>query len=213
MNTLSFTVTGAEAQAHAAVPILNFRLRLREISGQAVQGLLLRCLVQIEPRRRKHTAEEQERLGDLFGEPARWSETLRPLLWTQASLAIPGFQDSLETDLPVACTYDFEVASAKYLQALAGGEVPLLFLFSGTVFVKGENGFRVEPIPWDKQAVFRMPVEVWRRLMDAYFPESGWIRLHRETLERLQRFRAQRGLVSWEETIEALMGAREAAAR
>ena len=42
--------------------------------------------------------------------------------------------------LPVPLTYDFEVATAKYFHGLEDGEIPLLLLFSGTIFVKGETG-------------------------------------------------------------------------
>ena len=46
------------------------------------------------------------------------------------SLMVPSFTGSCELDLPVPCTYDFEVAASKYLHALGDGEVPLLLLFS-----------------------------------------------------------------------------------
>jgi hypothetical protein len=143
----------------------------------------------------------------LFGEPSRWRETLKPLLWTNTSLVVPAFEGSAEIDLPVTCTYDFEVVAAKYLSALEDGEVPLLFLFSGTVFVKTGHGFQVEQIPWDREAAYRMPVRVWRELMDAYFPGSAWIRVRRETLTALQRFRAGNAASSWDDAIEALMNA------
>ncbi len=48
---------------------------------------------------------------------------------------VPGFTSVTETELPVPCTYDLEVASARYLQALDDGTIPLLLLFSGTVFI------------------------------------------------------------------------------
>ena len=40
--------------------------------------------------------------------------------------------------------------------------------------------------------------------MDRYFPDSGWVRVSRETLDRLQRFRAQQALTGWDDTIERL---------
>ena len=36
-----------------------------------------------------------------------------------------------EVDVPVSCSYDLEVASARYLQGLDDGTIPLLMLFSG----------------------------------------------------------------------------------
>ena len=127
-----------------------------------------------------------------------------------ALIAVPAFTGSTEVDLPLPCTYDFEVVWAKYLQALDSGEAPLLFLFSGTVFAKSENGYRVEQVPWNKEASFRMPVALWRDLMDAYFPGCGWIRLERASLDALQRFRARHSLASWEQTFAALLAAAEA---
>jgi hypothetical protein len=208
---LQFTILNAHPERQAAAPTLAFGLRIG--SSEPVHAILLRYQIQIEPQRRPHAAPEKERLTDLFGEAARWKDTLQPLIWTRASLAVPGFEERLDLDLPVSCTYDFEVSAAKYLDALEGGEVPLLFLFSGTVFAKCASGFRVEPVPWDKEARFRMPVALWRDLMDAYFPGCAWIRIRRESLDALQRFRAGRGLASWDEAIAALVGRAESVAR
>lgn len=209
MIDLAFTVSGARPERHAAAPTMLFRLQIREASGLPIHGILLRCLLQIEPRRRRHTPGEQERAADLFGEPERWTQTLHPLVWTQISLTVPPFSGSVEIDLPVACTYDFEVASAGYLRALEGGEAPLRFLFSGTVFAKSETGFLVTQIPWEKQAAFRMPVQAWQDLMDAYFPGCAWIRLKHENLEALRRFRDRNARMSLDDALEALLGAAE----
>jgi hypothetical protein len=213
MIALTFSVIDAQPESHAVVPTLNFRLRIHEASGQPVHAILLHCRLQIEPRRRGHATAERERMLDLFGEPSRWADTLRPLVWTQAALIVPEFENSVEIDLPVVCTYDLEVIAAKYLHALDGGDAPLLFLFSGTVFVKAGNGFCVEQIPWDRQAAFRLPVRIWRDMMDRYFPGGGWIRLNRESLDALQRFRMHSSLTSWDAAIEALVTAVEATAR
>jgi Family of unknown function (DUF6084) len=205
MIDLAFGVSGARAHAHAAVPTLMFRLQIREAQKRAIHAILLRCQLQIEPRRRRHVAVEQERLIDVFGTAERWGEMLRPLVWAQTTLNVTAFEGSTEVDLPVACTYDFDVTSAKYLAALDEGDVPLRFLFSGTVFVKAPNGFMVQQVPWDKEAVYRMPLSVWHELMESYFPGAAWIRVRRETLDLLQRFRAKNGLTSWDEAIEAML--------
>lgn len=144
MSKLSFTVLGARAEPYAAGPTLVFRLQITETSGERIHAIALRCQIQIEPRRRRYSPTEEERLLELFGEPQRWGDTLRTVLWTHASLMVPGFRESAEVDLPVTCTYDFEVAGAKYFHALDDGEIPLLLLFSGTVFAKGQTGFSVE---------------------------------------------------------------------
>ena len=41
--------------------------------------------------------------------------------------------------------------------------------------------------------------------MDTAFPDIYWVRLQRETFDRLYAYRARRALPSWEETIEALL--------
>jgi hypothetical protein len=213
MIDLTFAVIDAQPERDAVVPTLKFRLQIREAAKRPVHGILLRCQLQIEPRRRRHAPAEQERLADLFGSPARWAETLRPLIWTQTSMTVPAFEGSVEIDLPVACTYDFEVTTAKYLHALEGGEAPLLLLFSGTVFAKADGGFLVSQIPWEKRAAFRMPVQTWRDLMDAYFPGCAWIRLSHEKLDALQRFRTRNALLNWDDAIDALLSASEAPVR
>ncbi len=202
MTDLGFGITGIRPLANAAAPTLVFGLRMR--SDAAVHAIVLRCQLQMEPRRRRHASEEQERLSDVFGTADRWPDTLRPIVWSQTTINVPAFEGTIELDLPITCTYDFEVTSAKYLAALEGGEIPLRFLFSGTIFLKAPNGFLVQQIPWNKEAAYRMPVAAWRELMDLYFPGAAWIRLRRETLGRLQRLRAVRGSASWDEVFETM---------
>ena len=43
--------------------------------------------------------------------------------------------------------------------------------------------------------------------MDLYFPGSGWIRLERDTIDVLGRFKAARGLTSWDQAITAALPA------
>jgi hypothetical protein len=205
LTSLAFSITGVRVERHAAVPTLVFRMRIDEPGDAPVHAILLRCQLQIEPRRRAYEDGERDRLLELFGEPGRWRETLHSLAWAHINVNVPAFTGSVEVDVPVVCTYDFEVTAAKYLQALDAGEVPLLFLFSGTVFLEAGNGYQIQQVPWDKEAGFRMPAAVWRELMDAYFPGCGWIRLRRESLDALQRFKAERALITWDDAIEALI--------
>ncbi|HEX4959555.1 MAG TPA: DUF6084 family protein [Thermoanaerobaculia bacterium] len=205
MAGLSFQVEGARAEPYATVPTLVFALRIEEASGQRIHAIALRCQVQIQPNRRPHSAAEQARLLEMFGEPARWGETVKPLHWTHLTVMVPSFQGAVTVDLPMTCTYDFEVTAAKYFAALDDGEIPLLFLFSGTVFTPGASGFMVERVPWEKEAAFRLPVRMWRQVMDFYFPNSAWIRLQRESLDALQRFKAERALPTWDDAVAALL--------
>ena len=205
MTTLAFEVVGSRAEPHAAVPTIMLRLAVEEADGFSVHALALRCQIRIEPQRRRYTPEEESRLYELFGETPQWGDSLRPFLWTHVSTTIGRFDGGTEFDLPVECTYDFDVAGAKYLHALAEGEIPLLLLFSGTVFTRGESGFSAEPLSWSLEASHKMPVSVWRAMMDQYFPNSGWIRVQRDTLDTLQRFRAHRGLPTWDQAFEQLL--------
>ncbi len=201
MSDVDFVVLGVEPDPYAAAPTLNFKLGLTETSGARVHTIALRCQFRIEPQKRLYSPAEEERLLAMFGESPRWGDTLKPFLWTHASTMVAGFTASTEVELPVPCTYDFEVAAAKYLHALDDGDVPLVLLFNGTVF----SGAGVEPVPWHKECHFKMPAAVWRRLMDLYFPNSGWIRLSREALDNLERFKTDRALPTWEQAIEALL--------
>jgi len=205
MTALSFEVLDVQAQEHAASPHLLFRLRVEETSGEVVHAIALRAQLRIEPQRRPYDAEEQAGLTDLFGTSDRYGATLKPFLWTHATAMVQGFEGDREFDLPVPCTYDFDVSGTKYLHALRGGEVPLVLLFSGTVFTRGASGFAVEQLSWSLEAPCRLPVSTWRRLMDLYFPGGGWIRLDRETIDALGRFRSAGGMTSWEQAVAALL--------
>jgi len=209
MIELGFRITGARAEPFAATPTLMFGLAVTERGGETIESIALRCQIRIEPQRRRYTAAEESHLVELLGETPRWGDTLKPFLWTYTSTMVPGFRGEAAVDLPVPCTYDLEVAAAKYFHALEVDTIPTLFLFSGTVFVRGAGGLRVQPVPWDKDATFRLPVSVWRGLMDNYFPSSGWLRLHRDSLDALTRFKAQRALATWDDVVKALLEERK----
>ena len=207
MPDLSFQVEGAEAVAYSATPLLAFKLRINNADpDQVVQSIALRCQLQIEATHRKYGAQEQERLLDLFGEPERWSRTLRAMLWTHASTNVPPFQGSILVDLPVACTFDFNVAAAKYFAGLDDGEVPLNLMFSGTIFYdQTDSGLQIEQIPWDREAKYRLPVRVWKEMIDIYYPNSAWLCLRRDVFEKLSQYKMNRGIPTWEETIESII--------
>ncbi len=205
MTTMAFNVVEARPEPHAAVPTILMRVGVSEADGATVHALALRVQIRIEPQRRRYQPEEEDRLYELFGETPRWGDSLRPFLWTHVATTIPGFRGSTEFDLPIPCSYDFEVAAAKYLHALSGGEIPLILLFSGTVFTRGERGFTAEPVSWNLEASYRLPVAVWRGVMDLYFPNSAWLRVSRATFDRLQRFKASRAVPTWDQAFELLL--------
>ena len=120
---------------------MRFACRWKHSSpGEAIHSIALHAQIQIETPRRRYSAAEQERLADLFGEPERWGQTLRPMLWTHADVTVPAFSDSVAVDLRVPCSFDFNLAATKYFYGLSDGEIPLIFLFSGSCFYAGANG-------------------------------------------------------------------------
>ncbi len=210
MPNLDFGVEGAEVLEFAAVPSLLFKLRIENLQEEPIRSVALNTQIRIAATQRHYETAEQERLLEVFGEPHRWGNTLRSLLWTHTALQVPPFSGSTVVDMPVPCTYDLEVVGAKYFHALEDGEVPLEFLFSGTVFYAGEGGrLQVARISWEKEAQFRLPVRVWKEMMERYFPNSAWIRLHRDAFDRLYDYKVRRGLPTWEAAVEALLSASE----
>jgi hypothetical protein len=207
MPDLDFEVTGAEVLPYAAGPTLLFKLAIRNsVPSEQIHSIMLRVQIRLEATRRHYDAEAQARLLELFGEPDRWGDTLKSLVWTLVTPTIGPFTSSTVTNLLVACTYDFEVIGSKYLHALEDGEAPLLFLFSGTVlYSQGASGLRIAQIPWEKEASFRMPVRLWQEMMDRYFPNSAWLRVRKDVFDRLCRYKARNTLLTWEETLERLL--------
>jgi hypothetical protein len=205
---LDFRIEGAEILPFAAVPSLLFKLGIENLDGEPVRSVALNAQVRISAARRHYAAGEQERLVELFGEPGRWKETLRSLLWTHTVLQVPRFSGSTVVGMPIPCTYDLDVVASKYFHALRDGEVPLEFLFSGTVFYAVEGGrLQTARISWEKEAEYRMPVRLWREMMDHYFPNSAWVRLRRDAFEDLYDYKTRMGLPTWEAAVESLLRA------
>jgi hypothetical protein len=207
MPDLKITFESAEVVAFAASPTLAFRLRVANADpAETVHTVALRCQIQIEVTRRRYTAADQERLRDLFGEPERWGQTLRNLLWTNTTAVIPQFTETTTVDLQVPCTFDFNVATTKYFDGLADGDIPVCLMFSGSVFyADAEGALSVAPISWDTETKFRLPLKVWQDMMDAYYPNSAWLCLRRDVFEDLHRFKVERGIPTWEQTFEIML--------
>jgi hypothetical protein len=205
MAELTFDCVGAHPDKYAVAPSMSFALRIAETTGQKVDSIALRCQIRIEPARRRYSDAEAERLNDLFGETQRWADTLKPLQFATVATMVPGFTGSTDIDLPVMLSYDLEIGSVRYFAGLDDGQVPLLLLFSGTVFSVAEGRLQVQQVPWSKEASYRLPVSVWREAIDAHFPNSAWIKMTRETLDELQRFKTSQALPTWDATITALL--------
>jgi hypothetical protein len=201
---LDFAITAAGPLEHAAGPSLRFELAVT--SATPIKSIALTAEIRIAATRRAYDEAAQRRLVELFGRPEDWGRNLHSLHWTTANVTVLPFSGRTTVDLLVPCSYDLEVAGAKYLNALGDGEVPLEFMFSGTVFYAGEDGrLQIARISWEKESAYRLPVAVWRETIDGHFPGAGWLRLDRRTFERLCDYKARNALLTWEDTIAALL--------
>ena len=201
-----FAVLGARAVRHAAAPMLSFDLEVLEPIGRPVYMIALSIQVMIEPARRRYDDATRERLLELFGPPERWAVTTRSLVWCKLDVLVPAFTGSTTVPVPIACSYDLELAAAKYLHSLPDGEAPLALHFNGTIYYPGDDGgLQMVLVPWNKSIDFRMPVSVWRSTIDHYYPNTGWVALRRQTLDALQRAKVGRGLATLDAAVEALL--------
>ena len=215
MPDLDFRVEGAEAAPFATSPLLMFKLRINQTKEDAgetlIQSIALRCQIRLEPAKRRYDAAEQAGLVDLFGEPHRWGQTLRSMLWAHTSLVVPPFSGTTRVDLPVPCTFDFNVATTKYFDSLNDGEIPLCLLFSGTVFYSAsDETLQVAPISWDKESCFDLPAKMWHEMMDEYYPSTAWLCLRRDVFDRLYEYKVRHGIPTWEQALESMLEAEEA---
>jgi hypothetical protein len=207
MPEITFDVLGARAERYSLVPTLTLRIRVGEATGVAVHAIALRCQIRVEPHRRRYSEQEAEALYDLFGETARWADTLKPLQFANVSTMVPGFTGSTEIDLPVPCSYDLEVASTKYFRALDDGDIPLLVLYSGTLFYLLDGRFAVEQIPWSRETSVAVPVTTWRAVVEEHFPNAAWIRLDLDTLRALGTYKSRTATPTWDATVLSLLQA------
>jgi Family of unknown function (DUF6084) len=210
MPELRFEIDHAEPLRYALAPMLALTLKLsNQPASEQIQSIMLQYQVWIEPAGRQYDPEAQALLLDLFGEPDRWSRTVRSLLWTRGTVLIPPFAGHGSAQLEVPCTYDMNVAVAKYFHALKEGTVPLRVMFSGTVFYRPEDGeegsMQVGQIPLETEASYRLSVRTWKAMMDHYYPSSRWLCLANDTFEQLYRYKIQQGLLTWEQTFEQLL--------
>ncbi|QBD82548.1 hypothetical protein EPA93_43890 [Ktedonosporobacter rubrisoli] len=210
MPELNFEVRGAEIAPFTATPTLIFKLHIANIalSQEPIYSILLRCQIQIAAPHRRYGPSAQARLLEVFGTPERWQTTLHPLLWTQVSLVVPQFSEQTLIDLPILCTYDLDVVSTKYFNALEEGNIPLTFLFSGTIFYENQEGnLQIQQIPWSQEASFSLLVTLWQEMIASYYPQSSWLRLRKDVLDQLQQYKAKHGFPSWEEALGHLLQA------
>jgi hypothetical protein len=205
VTEVTFAVLDVAPEQYAVTPVLTARVGIAADGDDPVHAIALRCQVRIEPVRRGYTDEEAVGLLDLFGPRERWATTQHNFVWLHTTAMVQGFTGTTQVEMPLECTYDFEVTASKYFHALRDGTIPLQFLFSGTVFTKGERNFSVQQVPWDREDHYDLPVSAWRDLMQLHYPNSGWLRLNRDTLDALSAFKSARGLLNYDEAITSLL--------
>jgi hypothetical protein len=205
MTEVTFAVLDVTPEPYSVSPQLTARIGVTASGDDPVHAIALRCQVRIEPLRRPYSDDEAAGLTDMFGPRSRWANTQRTFLWQHAAAMVQGFTGSTQVALPLECTYDFEVTGSKYLHALRDGTIPLQFLFSGTIFVKGARGFAVQQVPWDQEDQHDMPVSVWRELIRQHYPNSGWVRLGQHTVTALTEYKSERGMLDIDEAVISLL--------
>ena len=207
MPRLSFRIDESMAAPLSLAPAIVLKLSIgAQDQSQPIHSIALRCQIQIEAGRRRYNAEEQDRLLDLYGEPSRWSQTLRPMLWTHVSTIVPPFEGKTVTDLLLPCSFDFNIAATKYFSGLRNGDVPLCLLFSGTVFYEGVDGrLQVEQIPWDSETSYRLPIAVWQDMMKLHYGNQNWLSLRSDVFDQIYEYKRRNGIPTWEQAIESLL--------
>ena len=203
---LQFSIRAAEVLKFGASPHIVFKLSITNSAGSSIHSIILKSQIHLEAARRHYSASEQARLMDLFGEPARWGETLRSMLWTNLSTVVPSFDEATVVDVHVPCTFDFNVAATKYFNAIAEGEIPICFYFSGTIFyMDADMSVKASHISWEKEAGYNLPIRIWREMMDAYYPNTAWLCLGRDVFDRLHAYKVQHGIPTFDQTLTKVM--------
>lgn len=202
---VDFIAVDAIADRYAAAPMVMIRMRAEELAGVPVHAATLRCQVRIDPLQRRYSDAEAAKVVDLFGGRERWGSSMHALQLAFVTQTLGTFRGSCEFDLPLPLSYDVDVAANKYLASLEEGEIPLTLMFSGTVFGGSPGTISVQPVPWHKEARFRLPVSVWREAIDSQFGGQPWLRLTQDAFDRLSAFRTRHGLPNWDEAINLLL--------
>ncbi len=209
MPHLQFGVRDVQAATDAATPSLRATLSIAAEPGVSVLGLALNVNVRIAAERRRYTDAERGRLRELFGSDGDWDRSIGPIVWTRGTINVPAFEGSVDTTVILPCGYEFDMVAVKYATALEGGFIPVEILPTGTVFYRGGERMLAGKLPWDTEIAFRVDVSTWRAAVNAVFNGTAWLRIDERLLPRLQTYRAQHGLTTWDSTIEALLSGRE----
>lgn len=209
MPDLNYTIQSVKTVRNSATPLVGFRVHVIDTSAalSRIHSIILNTQIRIEPARRRYDDFEQDRLLPLFDSQERWGKTLRNLLWTNSIMVVPPFTGETLVEMQVPCSFDFSLAATRYFDSLQSGDIPISFLFSGTIFHEDTEGrgLQVAQIPWDREARYKLPVAVWKELMASFYPNSAWLNLRKDLFDSLQRYAAANGLPSCEAALSELL--------
>lgn len=204
----TWQVTGVEPERLAVTPTLRFALRIGCPPARRVQCILLSVSIRVAAPLRSYNREDRDRLQAVFGTDEQWRDSLRDLVWARPTVTVPQFVGETTVEVPVSCGQDIDLATASYLSALRDGDVPLRFLFAGTVFYESDGRLRTAQIPWEGEAMYRIPADSWHRLRERYFGPYSWIRLGDEVANRLRAYQTTGAHPTAEAAIAALLAER-----
>lgn len=210
MPDINFNITGVRSANSGMTPLMVFDLQIdNQPADEHIQSILLQTQIRIESTRRRYSEAARKRLVELFGASKDWGRTLRDMLWTNESTTVSAFTGSATVELSVPCTFDMNIAAAKYFYGIDEGEVPLIFLFTGTIFYTSGGRVLIQRISWESECRYRMPIERWKVLMNEHYPNSAWIYLDRDVFDRLYAYKQRNGFTSWDATVTRLLAAVE----
>lgn len=207
MPDLVFEIISSQVKPYAAMPSLAFQLKItNKTENEEVYAAALKCQVMIEATKRKYNEQEKDRLHELFGESYRWHETLRSFVWTIINIPVPRFTGSKTLEVIISCSEDQALASGKYFYAVESGNIPLNFLFSGTLFYKNAEGnLQVTLVPWEKEALHKMPAGLWADMMEEYFPNTRWLKVQKEVYDKLVQYKSQTAFATLQHCLESVL--------
>lgn len=207
MPDLNFQILSADVKPYAAAPTIDFKLKITNaVKDEEVYAAALKTQVRIEAIHRKYDKETKDRLIEVFGKPERWGETLKSLYWKSIIIPIPRFTGQTIVEFPLECSEDMTAAIGKYMYSLDEGDIPLAFIFNGSIFYKGDHeNVQVVQLPWEKETSFSIPVSMWNDLLDAYFPHSKWLRVPKDVFDKLYVYKSKSAYPTLNLCLEALI--------
>ena len=86
------------------------------------------------------------------------------------------------------------VLGAQLLRKALSGEGP-------------DGALQISQVPWDRESSYRLPVSVWKEMMEMHHPNSAWLFLRRDSFEQLYNYKVRHGLPTWEQAIARALAA------